>query len=678
MRIVLSTSPHVRHPAVLQNDFGIDQSVMYSFAPVGLLALSSALRQTLQIQPTIFDLNLHIVRGAIPFSRSFYRTAAERICAQEPDVLGFMTECDSYHHVLQIMEQVKLQRPECQCILGGPHASAVARRTMERKPFVDAIVIGEGERTLPDLIQAFADGSDAPVAGALRRGGLMGITDGGSRPLVHSLDELPIPAYDLYPGTPQEEIFIEAGRGCPFQCTFCSTAPFWQRRHRVKSPSRILAEIALVQAQYHSQRVHFTHDLLTTDKHWVTDLCHTLIGGGTPVKWTCSARTDTVDRELLTLMAEAGCSAIYFGVESGSARVLKEIKKDVPIEHSLDILRDCVDVGIRPNAGFIAGFPMEDRASLHDTFAAFERALLLGTRPTHIFGFCPFVSSSMYRGLDTLSCDGHFLDIPIHPEVDEANRTMIASDSELFGSYFRPRVDVGPTHLQGIDEFSCLLEPVALPVLKLSRLIGGMLEVYDRWTAWIEEKNLAVGASPHRRFYGSPSDFCEFVVEELRALCPADEPMLQLAQVVRTGFEVAHRWSPAPPPTTMATHRSIDTPDVMRPVGLRDELRLNRIVATLRLDYDVVPLLEVTPDRAPDPERTPTHLLWDLSEEGQVRMSKVDPFLYMAVQQLQTGPRPVASLIVEWSAKGAGEALDYAHVMQVLTDAKALRILETA
>ncbi|MGH9348431.1 MAG: B12-binding domain-containing radical SAM protein [Vicinamibacterales bacterium] len=676
MRIVLSTSPHVRHPTVLQNDFVIDQAVMYSFAPVGLLALSAMLRATLQIEPVLFDLNQQIATGAIRLDSSFYRNAAARISSHEPDVLGFMTECDSYHHVLQILEQVKQLRPECRCVLGGPHASAVARQTMERRPFVDAIVIGEGERTLPDLVRAFAAGSAAPVPGALRRGGLMGILDGGSRPLASSLDELPIPAYDLYRGTPDEEIFIEAGRGCPFQCTFCSTAPFWQRKHRVKSPKRILSEIALVQVLFGSHRVHFTHDLLTTDRHWVTHLCEALIAAGAPVKWTCSARTDTVDRALLELMAAAGCYAIYFGVESGSARILQDIKKAIPIEESLDVLRLCRDIGIRPNAGFIVGFPTEDRVSLLDTFTAFERAVELGTRPTHIFGFCPFASSSMYGSLDTLACDGHFLDIPMDGGLDAANRALIASDSQLFGSYFRPRIDVSPTRLQGVDEFSSILEPVALPALRLSRAVGGMLEVFDRWTAWIERRNIAAGASPHRRFYGSPQSFCEFVVEELRAVCAADDPMLQLADVIRTGFEVARTWSRLPP-TTMATHRSVEVPQVSPSVQLGDQLRLNTVIATKQVDYDLVPLLDAPPDQAPDLERKRTYLMWDLSDDRQVRLSRVDPFLYMALEHLQDGPQPVASLLVEWADQAEGEGLEYNRLMHVLAEARTMRILDT-
>ena len=675
MNIVLATSPHVRHPAVLENDFERDPSAMYSFAPVGLLSLAAVLREDLHVEPVLFDLNQRIVSGDIPLDAVFYQSAASRICAHEPDVLGFMTECDSYHHVLQIMAEVKRQRPDCQCVLGGPHASAVAKPTMERHSYVDAIVIGEGERTFPALLQAFAAGGDDAPGGVLRRRRDSGLCEGGSRPLAPELDVLPIPAYDLYRGSPEEEIFVEVGRGCPFQCTFCSTAPFWQRRHRVKSPNRILAEIHLVQLLFQSKRVHFTHDLLTTDKRWVGELCRALIGAGTPVKWTCSARTDTVDRELLELMAQAGCSAIYFGLESGSQRVLKDIKKDIPVEHSLDMLRLCRDVGIKPNAGLIVGFPSDDRESVEESFDMWTRALEIGTRPVYIFMFCPFAASSMYPQLDTLACDGHFVDIPIDPALDDANRALIASDRDLYGAYYRPRLDVLPTRLQGVDEFSGLATAMTMPALTLSRAVGGMLEVFNRWTTWIEVRNVAVGAPAHRRFYGSPLHFSEFLIDELRAIVPADDPMLQVAEVMRTSFEVARKWSSIPP-TSMASHRAVAMPNLGLPLRLHDELRLNTVVATMRLTCDVLPLLDADPEAVPPLDRTPTYVMWDLAEDRNVRLSRVDPFLCAALEQLQRGPQPVAALMANWVEAG-GDALDYDRVIHVLTEARTMRFVET-
>jgi pyruvate-formate lyase-activating enzyme len=672
MRIVLSTSPHVRHPAVLQNDFTPDPSAMYTFAPVGLLALTAVLRQDIGLEPVLFDLNRNIATGAIPLDTHFYRNAAERICAQEPDVVGFMTECDSYHHVLRIAEQVKRSRPACRVVLGGPHATATARPTLERCSYIDDIVLGEGEYSFRDLLADHARGRHETIPGVLRR------ANGGvgpeTRPLAQTLDELPIPAYDLYRSSPGEEIFIEVGRGCPFQCTFCSTAPFWKRRHRVKSPARILAEIHMVQSLFQPARVHFTHDLLTTDRRWVIELCHTLRAAGVPVQWTCSARTDTVDRELLQTMADAGCGAIYFGLESGSPRILREIRKDIPIEHSLEVLRMCRDAGIRPNAGFIVGFPDEDRDSMQETFSAFERTLSLGVRPTHIFGFCPFAEASVYPRIGALECYRHFLDIPIDPELDGANREWVASDPELFGSYFRPKADAFGTLLYGVDEFSCLVEPVAAPALDLSRALGGMATVYERWTAWISRKNIVAGVPLSRRFYGSPLSFCEFVLEELRAVRSGDHGMVELAEATRTSLRLS-RERPSVSPITMSTHRSLETPTVSDRLVLGDRLQLTAVLATMELQNDITPWLGPSPPVASKLEPRPTHLVWRLTEDDRIQLLQVSAFVYAAIERLKLGPQRVAALMLNWT-ETSSEALDYDRLIGALVHARELGLME--
>src|SRR5712692_8994509 len=102
MKVQLVTSPHVRHPAVLQSDFQVNQSVMNTFIPIGLLSLISSVRLAVSIEPSLYDLNRRIVDGTITLGSTFYANASEALCSQKPDLIGFMTESDSYHHVLQI------------------------------------------------------------------------------------------------------------------------------------------------------------------------------------------------------------------------------------------------------------------------------------------------------------------------------------------------------------------------------------------------------------------------------------------------------------------------------------------------------------------------------------------------------------------------------------------------
>lgn len=671
MRVLLATSPHVRHPAVLQNEFSVGQEVMYSFVPVGLLALIASTRASVGITPELFDLNRRILDGSIRLGGKFYDMAAEMLCSTSPDVLGFMTECDSYHHVLQILERANRILPSCRLVLGGPHASAVARASMERRPFVDAVVVGEGERSFAQLLQAYGSEDLRSIPGVMRRSADGGIVDGGAAVLMNSLDDLPIPAYDCYQPDPGEEIFVEVGRGCPFRCTFCSTAPFWRRRHRVKTPQRILAEMALVNRLYGARRLHFTHDLLTADRHWVAALCRSFIDSGTKSKWTCSARTDTVDDELLDLMARAGCNAIYFGIESGSSRILTEIDKQIPLESSLKVLERCKLHGITPNAGFIVGFPSEDWHSMNDTFEGYTRALEAGCRPTHIFGFCPFRQSAMFAELSALECDGHFLDLPLGPQLDEENRALIGSDSELFGSYFHPRSDLRPW-LRGVDEFSCLVDATLVPSMLIAKRERGMLNLYRKWIAWCDEHNSKTDVPAWRQHYGSPVQFCLFLAELLSKSNDVEPYVKEVLEVIRTNMEMA-LISSARLPTSMASYRSF-APGQHVEVAWDDHLAVGGVLARRRLEWDVTALLgDVSPGMNMVALPGPLYLVWQADSRGQIRLMSVDAFLFATLETLERETRTPAELMEGWldsPYRTPSSCVDCAQVMKDLGQAR--------
>ena len=681
MKIVLSTSPHIKHSAVLESDFKPRNDLMYTFAPLGILMLCATLRKHTHITPEIYDINSCINRDEIKNSNKFYDSAADSILKTKPDFLGFMTECDSYHHVLQICKKVKERKPECYIALGGPHATAVASITMERWDCIDCIVLGEGELTFVELIETLKANEKRIVAGTVMRTETGMIVEGDKRELVDSLDSLPFPAYDLYQPLPGEELFVEAGRGCPFKCTFCSTSPFWQRKHRVKSPQRIVDEIKYIQTFHEVKRVHFTHDLFTTNQTWVEEVCHALIQSKSDIKWTCSSRIDTITESLIALMAEAGCNAIFFGIESGSERVLKIIDKEIPFEKTCETVSLCYKYGISPNGGLILGFPFEDTKSFADTFNAYLTLLKLGTKPIHIFSYCPFAQSSLYKSLGEMDCSGNFLDIPLPHSIDNLNRRLIKSDRQLFGSYFRPRIESAVTGLRqgmlyAIDEFVLLVDAVRIPSILIAEDIGGMNVLFFRWVNYISAKNQKTHKQEFRKYFGNPLDFCEFLIE----LCLERKETLavytgSILKVIRKNFEISLSLSHREP-TTMANYRSKTISKSLTEIKYGSKIISENIIDSMQLEYNIIPILYAA--ALPDnhmPVKERINLIWQKSDLDNVSLIQVNDFIYHVARD-KNKEYSVQELIDSWmQGQNKDTNIDFSELFNDLQTAQVNSIL---
>jgi len=199
------------------------------------------------------------------------------------------------------------RHPDAAIVFGGPQASAVAVETLEAFPFVDVVVRGEAEQTLPELLTALGCANGlAGVAGITFRRNEVWLHPrfagpAGSRPTSHAR---------LSPVAWHREAAdhsLEVGRGCPFACTFCSTSEFFRRRFRLKTPARVIEQMKALHQTYGTATFNLVHDTFTAVRAQVVEFCHFLLNCGCKFEWTCSARTDCVDEELLALMARAGC-----------------------------------------------------------------------------------------------------------------------------------------------------------------------------------------------------------------------------------------------------------------------------------------------------------------------------------------------------------------------------------
>lgn len=135
----------------------------------------------------------------------------------------------------------------------------------------------------------------------------------------------------------------------------------------------------------------------TINKKWVLELCDRLVGEKIDIKWSCNSRVDTIDLNLLKSMKEAGCQSIWFGVESGSSEILKNLKKPIPIEITKKVFEMCEEIKIEPRAFFMLGALGERIETIKQTIDLAQELYEFGCKHIHWHIFNPLPGSELYR-----------------------------------------------------------------------------------------------------------------------------------------------------------------------------------------------------------------------------------------------------------------------------------------
>ncbi|PYX91495.1 MAG: hypothetical protein DMG67_09935, partial [Acidobacteria bacterium] len=417
--------------------------IMGELAPVGILSLAAVL-ETKGLQPEVVDLNRVYYDWRQKSKQNeidFCNFAGAYFANRDFDFFGFSTVCSSYPLTLRIAAEVKRLHPESVVVLGGPQASVVDVSTMRAYPFIDLVVRGEAEQSLPDLVDALAsDSSLAAVPGiTFRRNEDGEIVRSPDAPLVLDLDALPFPAFHLFPDVRFCRHFpLELGRGCPFACTFCSTNDFFRRRFRLKSPAQMIADMRRVKQTYGINSFELVHDMFTVDRKRVVEFCEALLESKEEFTWGSSARTDCIDEELIALMAKAGCRGIFFGIETGSKRMQKVIDKGLDLNDSAERVRSCDKFKINTAVSLMAGFPDETMNDLRDTAAFFVDSLRYDHADPQLSILAPLADTPIQKQhKDSLVLDDDVADMSYRGWRQETqDHAMITQHPEIFSSFY--------------------------------------------------------------------------------------------------------------------------------------------------------------------------------------------------------------------------------------------------
>ena len=294
-----------------------------------------------------------------------FETIVQYLINKKPKIISFYTIGDSYFISLTVAKNIKKIDKDIKIIFAGPHVSLCSRETLEAFDFIDLIAIGEGEKNIIRIMDYFHNKEKIEnIQGICYRKSNQLVCN-EAQPLIENLDELPM--LELSKESYPTVIPIEAGRGCPFNCTFCCTKTFWKRNVRFKSIARLIEEIRYYMIKYNVNQFDFIHDLFTANKKYILEFCQKIYDLKIDIEWSCSARADSLDGEIIGLMAQAGCKKVLLGIETGSQRMQKMINKNLNMSEVKTTSKLLKLYNIEMQVSFIYGFPTEDEADLLQT-----------------------------------------------------------------------------------------------------------------------------------------------------------------------------------------------------------------------------------------------------------------------------------------------------------------------
>lgn len=339
---------------------------------IGVAYLSSWLKKD-GIDTSVCDLSLHIGNEK--------EALAAAINHHNPDWLGFTIYSPLAAFAKEMIAFVRSISKAKICV-GGPHISC-DRANFIRDTGVDVAIGGEGELALLRLLQGGKDND-----GALQ--------------FIQDLDVLPFPDYSIfevekYQGWRDGNYQIITSRGCPFNCSYCAGPVHTSRNWRGRSTQNIINELKLAKSQgFYSLSI--IDDCFNLDMDRAKNICREMISAKLDFTWVCSngLRADRVDQELADLLAQAGCTFVGIGVESGNPEILKRIRKGIKLENVQRAVEIFRKAGVGVAGSFIIGHPGETPQTAADTL---KFAKEFGGDYVNIFSLLPFPGTRAYSEL---------------------------------------------------------------------------------------------------------------------------------------------------------------------------------------------------------------------------------------------------------------------------------------
>lgn len=304
-----------------------------------------------------------------------FKDVEKELLKRKPDLVALTALTPTIGRALETAQVVKETLPDSIVVMGGYHPTFNFIETLEDEN-VDIIIRGEGEYIMLNLVQALENQSSLhDVKGIVFEDkNSKEIVVNPEAPLIQDLDELPFPALNLLPMEKYRLLDMDTHmttmittRGCPMQCSFCSSATMHGKKIRERSVENIVDEIEYLKTNYDIDTIAFMDDTFTLKKRKVMAICDEILKRNIEIMWGCTSRVDTLDEKLLKKMKEAGCITIFIGVESADQQQLDNMCKNTTIAKIENAFKIARKLKIRTIASVALGMPGDTKEIMNKT-----------------------------------------------------------------------------------------------------------------------------------------------------------------------------------------------------------------------------------------------------------------------------------------------------------------------
>jgi len=313
-----------------------------------------------------------------------------------------------------LISRIRVGFPDALIVAGGEHITALAEFVLRDCAALDLCVRGEGEHTFFEIIEQRRTGGDIHDVGGVSYLDPSGAyIENGGLPRIRDLMSIPWPSWPdgylekfwsagkSFGVQSERDMPIVASRGCPYQCTFCSSPQMWTTRYILRDVSDIIEEIKEYRRRYDITSLQFYDLTAIMKKAWTIEFCEKLLEEGIDINWSLPSgtRSEALDGETLSMMKKTGCNYLVYAPESGAQETLERISKRIDLNVLTESLLAARRRGIIVRANLIIGFPGESRRAAYQTMLYGLKLVINGVDEVSTNLFSPYPGSKLFKTL---------------------------------------------------------------------------------------------------------------------------------------------------------------------------------------------------------------------------------------------------------------------------------------